>query len=149
MDVILDVADNLLLDKAWAALLTHVAANSDNITQDIYSLWPTTDAVAAGDQLYWKNLPHQLLANNATNALWPVALATHDRPTYYPINSVLLAPRDTEQSLLQALSKTGVLVSLPPISVLSLVQSSEAYSSKIMSPSSVSQALKVRLSVVA
>ncbi|KAG8987331.1 hypothetical protein FRB94_006525 [Tulasnella sp. JGI-2019a] len=130
--------------RAWIFLLKHVVNQVGRRSVRPYALWPQ---VEARDQDYWKGMSGALLRRAALEEIWPVV--SQDRhgistTGYHTLDHVLLAPTTGATSeLLAVLSDCGVPISNPPEHVYALVQRSKIYSSRLMTPETVVDAIKL------
>ncbi|KAG8885286.1 hypothetical protein FRB97_001732 [Tulasnella sp. 331] len=127
------------IPKAWTILLEYAAQKNGTLTVTPYDLWPKANA---GDQADWRGLCQELLTHGAPRPIWPLSNSGGSLTEHHPLNDVLLAPINAKIKLLNILADCGVKISQPPEHVYSLVATSQAHQSRLMTPSSVVNALK-------
>lgn len=128
------------IPKAWATLLEYAAQTVRSLSVTPYDLWP--DA-SSGDQAYWKGLSQALLTGGAPRHIWPLLNPGGSPTQHRSLNDVLLAPANVGVDLLGIFADCGVMISQPPGHVYSLVEGSQAHRSRLMTPSSVVNVIKV------
>lgn len=64
---------------------------------------------------------------------------------YLPLSDVLVASTGLDVEVLRVLDSCGVLVTRPPEAIFLLIEKSEVYKSRILTPRSVSSLIRVRL----
>ncbi|KAG8870211.1 hypothetical protein FRB98_001778, partial [Tulasnella sp. 332] len=127
------------IPKAWEKLFENAVQGIGTLPISPYDLWPKA---GGGDQDYWKDLPQELLKRVAPKQIWPLLSEGDASAEYRSLKDVLLASTNAEPELLSILADCGVLISQPPEHVYSLVESSEANRSRLMTPSSVVDAVE-------
>ncbi|KAF9446298.1 hypothetical protein P691DRAFT_733572 [Macrolepiota fuliginosa MF-IS2] len=119
------------IPQAWAALL-EVLVVKDHL-DDIFSAWPRPQAdVHSGDYVYWKEMPLHIIRHALDLRVWPV-FGT-DPPSYQTSTSLFIAETSTEDNILSALIRAGVLVMQPPQYITEIMRDTCSVHVRILSP---------------
>lgn len=126
------------IPRVWGALLETVV-KYDQI-EDIFDAWPRPQAdVQSGDYVYWKDMTLHVAQQALELSIWPAFGKGH--PSYHAITSFLLADEATNDDILTALTRAGLLITRPPQYVTDIIR--DHSSVKVLSPEIVQSELLV------
>ncbi|KAG8994150.1 hypothetical protein FRB94_009076 [Tulasnella sp. JGI-2019a] len=133
-----------LAPKAWAAMLLRMAEKA----LDPLKAWPAVLGTSdGGDPEYWAALPSALLRQAGPKPIWP-NLRTDGTYQYMPLTKLLVAAPGTDAKVLEILTRCAVLVTLPAPPIYALIQKSNDFAGRMLTPQTAYIELKSNVKLI-